>query len=537
MPMRLRNRRAVVCALLYCCSRDTNSTANDSDESCDGSSCTTSTSTDVGRDVDSGHKAQSNAGSGGSASAVTDGGVANSGGKGGRSGEADGGTVADSGGAPVDPNPADSGHTDGSTVDTPAEEDAGTDPTQNDAAVAQPDASTTPATAACGVLDLLFVIDNSGSMRPEQLALRDQFPRLVNALTTGRTVRGSSFPAVKDMHLGVVSADMGLAGIANTFPGCNTQRHINGGDDGVLQHPSNTGPGCAASYPPFLSFVQGTDDPGQVSADFGCISNLGTSGCGFEQQLEAGLKALWPKNYVDADGNAYLPENNPILFLSTTAEGRYGHGDVPPEQGGNAGFLRGDTAAGGSHVAIIVVTDEEDCSSRDTGHFISTNDPANPLSRQGPNLRCFYNKQNLFDPQRYINGYRALRPGKPELVMYGAIVGVPTDLVSEMARTNVRWDDQASRDAYYDSVLNDPRMQEVPENENVPALANVRASCSWTDTTGASNTAFAPRRIVEVAKGIGTNAVIQSICQSDFSEPTDAIVELIGSRLAANCSP
>src|SRR5688572_22088369 len=110
----------------------------------------------------------------------------------------------------------------------------------------------------------------------------------------------------------------------------------------------------------------------------------------------------------------------------------------------------------------------------------------------------------------------------------GAIVGVPTDLVSATARTNVSWDDQASRDTYYDSILNDPRMQEVPENENVPAIANLRPSCSWTDTSGASATAFAPRRIVEVAKGIGTNSLIQSICQNDFSEPTDAIVELIG---------
>jgi hypothetical protein len=41
----------------------------------------------------------------------------------------------------------------------------------------------------------------------------------------------------------------------------------------------------------------------ESATDFGCIANLGTSGCGFEMPFEAGLKALWPKNYVDADGN------------------------------------------------------------------------------------------------------------------------------------------------------------------------------------------------------------------------------------------
>src|SRR5262245_27685125 len=70
--------------------------------------------------------------------------------------------------------------------------------------------------------DVLFVVDNSGSMRQEQAALREQFPRLIEALTTGRKRNGESFSAVKDMHLGVVSTDMGLSGIANNFPGCNT---------------------------------------------------------------------------------------------------------------------------------------------------------------------------------------------------------------------------------------------------------------------------------------------------------------------------
>src|SRR4051812_30734168 len=145
-------------------------------------------------------------------------------------------------------------------------------------------------------VDLLFVVDNSGSMRQEQGSLREQFPKLITTLATGKKSNGDTFPPVKDMHLGVVSSDMGLAGIANNFPGCNTQRHINGGDDGVLLHPGNTGPGCAATYPQWLSFTQGKDDPAKLATDFGCIANLGTSGCGFEQQLEAGLKALWPKN-------------------------------------------------------------------------------------------------------------------------------------------------------------------------------------------------------------------------------------------------
>lgn len=408
-------------------------------------------------------------------------------------------------------------------------------PSGRDASV--PDGSKPPpaARATCGMLDLLFVVDNSGSMRQEQNALRQEFPKLINSLTTGLTSTGAAFQPAKDIHLGVVSSDMGLAGIANNFPGCNTQRHINGGDDGVLLHPGDTGPGCSSQYPDWISFAAGSD-AAKVSTDFGCIAALGTAGCGFEQQLEAGLKALWPKNYVDADGNVYPPEKNPILFLSTTAEGRYGHGDVSMTLGGNAGFLRNDRQAGFSQIAIIVVTDEEDCSSKNTGHFVSTNDPQNPLSKQGINLRCYYNKQNLFEIDRYIKGYQGLRPGNEQLVVYGAIVGVPVELVNAEARASVDWDDKASRDAYYDGILNDTRMAERPMNENIPAIANLAPACTRTDSVGERADAYPARRMIEVAKGFGVNAVVQSICQDDFGPAMDAIIDRLAPGLVASCA-
>jgi hypothetical protein len=380
--------------------------------------------------------------------------------------------------------------------------------------------------------DLLFVVDDSGSMSQEQAALRDQFPLLITSLTNGRTSSGAHFPALTDLHLGVVSTDMGLAGIANNYPGCNTARHVRGGDDGILLHPGVTGPGCNTDYPAFLTYTEGRDDSSKLATDFGCISSLGTAGCGFEQQLEAGLKALWPKNYMDLEGNVYPPEKNPILFLSTTAEGRYGHGDVPAAEGGNGGFLRPDAL-----LAIVVVTDEEDCSSKNTSHFVSTNDPSNPLSKQGINLRCYYNKQNLFEIDRYTKGYAGLKPGHEQDVLFAAIVGVPVELVSEQARAEVDFSDQEARDAYYDRILADERMLERPQNENIPAIANVAPSCTRTDRFGQRADAYPPRRIVEVAKGMGQNATVQSICQDDFGPAMNGILELTRSRAQVECLP
>src|SRR5262249_38392704 len=97
--------------------------------------------------------------------------------------------------------------------------------------------------------------------------------------------------------------------------------------------PAVGGTGCMASYPHFLQFTAGTTDPTQYGADFTCLARTGTAGCGFEQQLDAMLKAV-------------LPQTDPTIF----AEGTHGHGDEA-----NAGFLRTD-----SLIVLFVITDEDD---------------------------------------------------------------------------------------------------------------------------------------------------------------------------------
>src|SRR4051794_22740654 len=42
-------------------------------------------------------------------------------------------------------------------------------------------------------VDLLFMVDNSGSMRQEQGALKEQFPKLITTLTTGKKSNGETF--------------------------------------------------------------------------------------------------------------------------------------------------------------------------------------------------------------------------------------------------------------------------------------------------------------------------------------------------------
>jgi hypothetical protein len=279
-----------------------------------------------------------------------------------------------------------------------------------------------------------------------------------------------------------------------------------------------------------------TGDPVQFSQDFQCIAALGIGGCGFEEQLEAPLKALWPAVYSDTAGNVITP--NPITFLSTTQHGTLGHGDQPLDQGGNLGFLRNDPKTP-SLLAIVLVTDEEDCSPHTTDFLspVENLGPDSPYSNEDINLRCFYNQDKLYDvATRYYRGFKQLHASAPDSVVFAAIAGVPADLVDADARATVDWSNADARDAYYDAVLSDPRMQLTIDPSTNPGsgTGNLLPSCTFVGPKGEAWTADPPRRIVQLAKLFGEQAMLQSICQDDFAPAIDAITGMMGKRIAAS---
>lgn len=389
-------------------------------------------------------------------------------------------------------------------------------------------------------VDLLFMVDNSNSMAGEQTSLKAQFPKVIEVLTTGMRspMDTNPFPPAKDLHVGVVSSDMGIPGV--NYGNC----HADGGDDGKLQH-TPRGAGCDASYPLFLSYHGDAKtgmltDPVKFANDVGCIATLGTGGCGFEQQLESPFKALWPMTYMDINGNI-VP--NKYTFLSISMDGTHGKGDVPEAQGGNLGFLRNDPARGLSLIAIVLVTDEEDCSVRTAEHLWPENilPAGSPYLKEDINLRCFKHKEFLYDiKNRYYNGFRALRTGNEELVVFAAITGVPPDTVDAAALANVDFDNDDSRNRFYDQILADSRMIEQEDPASMPGtgMGNLKPSCVRAvpgETT--LSTAYPPRRIVELAKMFGRNGVVQSICQDDFGPAMEAIINVIAKQLGEVCLP
>ena len=108
---------------------------------------------------------------------------------------------------------------------------------------------------------------------------------------------------------------------------------------------------------------------------------------------------------------------------------------------------------------------------------------------------------------------------------------MPPDLVEPERAAGVDFDRPRPRDGFYDSILADPRMQEMVDPDRTPQQGgNLMPSCN-TDR----GRAYPPRRIVEVARGFGENGIVQSICEADFRPAVDAILSRIGDRLRKPC--
>lgn len=340
-------------------------------------------------------------------------------------------------------------------------------------------------------VDLLFVIDNSSSMKEEQENLATQLPKLIHVLSTGlledatgRVVR--KFSPVRSLHLGVTSSDLGVNGLSADIQ--SIVRCPGMGDDGLLLNaPDPFDPTCVdgSSANKYLEFQAGADDVTSLGRDFACIARLGTDGCGFEQQLEAMWKALAPSRD------------------NTFTAGTVGHGDLE-----NAGFLRTDSV-----LAVIHVSDEEDCSIPDSSRHLFA--PGTGDERNDLNVRCTRNPELQHPVRRYVRGLKSLRPNHPEQVIFAAIVGI-----APAAEAQVVGNMQD-----FDGILARADMQHA-EQINPDGLVFPQHSCQ-----SSHGVAFAPRRFVEVAKGFGRNGLVRSICQEDFSGALSGLIDKIADRL------
>lgn len=321
-------------------------------------------------------------------------------------------------------------------------------------------------------VDLLWVIDNSHSMREEQANLALNFSSLIEVLTDPPDADGNGmpdYPAVEDLRVAVVTTDMGVG--ANNVLGCDAA-----GDEGdLVRTAQGDAEGCDGfelDPDPWIEFHG--DDEETFAQQFACLAQLGTEGCGFEQQLDAMLSALVTRAGVGEPNEGFIREN--------------------------------------SLIAIVFVTDEDDCSTADDALFDPTPAAVGEYGTMG--TRCAFNPGLLQPLNHYVAALDPLRLDRPAGMVVAAITGVPTDLVENPEAID------------YDVLLADPRMQyqvdPADENALVPACSAISIG-----------SAPPGRRLVDFVRTFspGERGLVQSICSTDLRPAMEAIAALIARRL------
>jgi hypothetical protein len=201
--------------------------------------------------------------------------------------------------------------------------------------------------------DILFVIDNSGSMAEEQQAIATELPAFVAELRQGGGV-------AQDFRVGVITTSV-------------YRRSLIAGREEYREYPNEGGrlrPVPTTSGEPSAERFIEASDP-ELLSKFSRLVVQGTSGSGQESPFEAVRLAV---------GSS----------LAGTSL----------EQGGNGGFLRD-----GARLLVVVVTDEEDCSS-------TQRPPPVTLTEETSRDYCSEQAERLTSVDEYFGLFQGLRDGK-----------------------------------------------------------------------------------------------------------------------------
>lgn len=411
-------------------------------------------------------------------------------------------------------------------------------------------------------VDVLFEIDNSNSMSENQANLARNFQTLIDQLVnppTNPMTGRPDHPPVKSLHVGVISSDLGTPG--SVVPSC---ANSDTGDDGLLNpiknglairthQPWTSAPAgrrparCTNDpnqYASFLTFTANMTNATEFRDDFICNAYLSTGGCGLEQQLESAYRALVIHN----------PREQP--------------GNTDP----NNGFVRENAV-----LAIVMVTDEEDGSTRDCRYAemgVPCTDAVGVFDIMSPdwsssdlNLRFYmYTPGSRQDPtwpiDRYIDttrptrGFTSLKPGRPDLVIFSAIAGVPLNppMRAASSGTGMEIDYDALLGTNADGSngytgeqtgsgpisMRQRNMDPMCSTRVVPACRREGSSPVTTCDAGAQYFAWPSRRVAQVARRFAeryNNGTLSSVCANDYTPALAQIVERIQSRLSGRCLP
>ena len=361
--------------------------------------------------------------------------------------------------------------------------------------------------AAPDDLDVLFMIDDSSGMTSMQTKLAAQIPSFIAAL--------ENLPnGLPNIHIAVVSSDLGAPGDSTSVT-CTTA-----GDQGLFRLSPSCASSTLAAGQTYISNVGGNANyTGKLADVLACITPLGDTGCGFGHQLGSIARAL------GADG--------------------------APAPARNAGFLRP-----GADLAIIILSNVDDCSAPATTYIYSINNGQNNLTNAyGPltSYRC-----NEFghlcidpssDPQKLIQPPETApidapgAPSAPTLTLTDC-ESLDTDglltPVSALVSGIKALKSDADHQIFVGAIVAPPTPYTV---DWVPPVGgqNLRPGELWPEiehSCGAGDGSFGDPavRITQLVKGFGANGVATSICSSSYASVLAGLAAKIGDHLQGDPS-
>jgi hypothetical protein len=309
-----------------------------------------------------------------------------------------------------------------------------------------------------GALDLLLIVDSSGSMVADQLVLAQNLIRLTQAMQSTQI----------DFHIAVITPGLECPGCPLCEEPINQSCINETGEGGRFQDRRGriTDP---TADPPTFAF---TRDPAcRVIArdnldclwragDQSSVALVGSTGCGYERPLAAMQRAL-SEPLTGTVNQGFLREHARLAVLSFTDE----------EDCGEVGEVTEGMSGIGGKVCYFA--------SRGEGPDGATEDPVAGLPYR------------LTPVEDYAAFLRGLKDGDPARVSFSVIAGVADP--SHPEGTAIE---------YVDTTAN----------------ANVQTVCARPGCTGPSCQALPSTR--QIALALATGGAIESICQEDYTDAT-----------------
>jgi hypothetical protein len=339
-------------------------------------------------------------------------------------------------------------------------------------------------------LDLLFLIDDSPSMKDKQNNLADNFPGFIKVL--------SSIPGgLPNIHLGVTTSDMGTKGAADATPGAAIPPLGAGGCQGVGKNGNLQLYGAPVGGDVFISdiadpitAVRTRNYTGNLSDVFAQMARgPGAGGCGFEQHLEAIRQALQPTNPVNQKfvrKNAYLG----VIIIADEDDCSMAH----------TSLLSGDNGTLGDRQSFRCTRFGVTCDQggKDTG----------AMNQTGVKTQCHPNDNSeyLAKVADYVTFLKGLKDDPRKVVVAG--------IMGSLDRFAVE--------------LRVPQGGSTP----IPALAH---SCTYIGGDGKPEVADPPVRLQYFLDQFPNRSTFATICQKDLSGGLQQIGDLLKTVIGDPC--